>query len=89
MALSVEASELLEIFQWLTPEQSAKICQSIQDKTAVQEEIADIFIYLLRICEILEIDLEQAVQDKMVKNGKKYPVATSKGMARKYNKKSK
>ncbi len=72
MALSVEASELVEIFQWLTPEQSAAIMQS-DERTHVEEEVADILIYLLRLADKLEIDLEQAVSDKIVKNGEKYP----------------
>jgi len=76
MALSVEASELVEIFQWLTPEQSAAIMES-GEKEHVEEELADILIYLIRLADKLDVDLEQAVAEKIVKNGVKYPVGNS------------
>jgi NTP pyrophosphatase (non-canonical NTP hydrolase) len=78
MALSVEASELVEIFQWLTPEQSEEI-MSTNEGEHVKEELADVMIYLIRLADKLNIDLEDAVTDKIVKNGEKYPVDTSKG----------
>ena len=83
MALSVEASELVEIFQWLRAEES-----SSPDENQIKEinsEVADIAMYLLRFCSILEIDLEKAIKDKLVKNAEKYPVSLSKGNAKKYN----
>ncbi len=73
MALSVEASELVEIFQWLTPEQSASIMES-SEKVHVEEELADIMIYLIRLADKLDVDLDQAVAEKIVKNGVKYPI---------------
>jgi NTP pyrophosphatase (non-canonical NTP hydrolase) len=82
MALSVEASELVEIFQWLTPEQSAAIMSS-GESGHVKEEMADIMIYLIRMADKLNIDLERAVADKIIKNGEKYPVEVSKGSAEK------
>ncbi len=78
MALSVEASELVEIFQWLTPEQAEEIMGSSESEH-VKEELADVMIYLIRLADKLNIDLEDAVTDKIVKNGEKYPVDTSKG----------
>ena len=78
MALSVEASELVEIFQWLTPEQAEAI-MSTDEGEHVKEEIADVMIYLLRLADKLNVDLEDAVADKIIKNGEKYPVDTSKG----------
>ncbi len=78
MALSVEASELVEIFQWLTPEQAEAI-MSTNESEHVKEEIADIMIYLIRLADKLNVDLEDAVTDKIIKNGEKYPVDTSKG----------
>jgi dCTP diphosphatase len=72
MALSVEASELVEIFQWLTPEQAEEIMDSSQSDH-VKEEVADVMIYLLRLADKLDIDLESMVSDKIVKNGKKHP----------------
>ena len=80
MALSVEASELVEIFQWLTPEQAEEIMDSSQSDH-VKEEVADVMIYLLRLADKLDIDLESIVSDKIVQNGKKYPVNLSKGNA--------
>jgi NTP pyrophosphatase (non-canonical NTP hydrolase) len=72
MALSVEASELVEIFQWLTPEQSAAIMHSGENEH-VKEEMADIMIYLLRLADKLDMDLDQAVTDKLIKNAEKHP----------------
>jgi NTP pyrophosphatase (non-canonical NTP hydrolase) len=80
MALSVEVSELIEIFQWLTPEQAEEIMDSSQSDH-VKEEVADVMIYLLRLADKLDIDLESAVNDKIVQNGEKYPVNLSKGNA--------
>ena len=73
MALMVEVSELAEHFQWLTQEQSSSLAP---DKLAeVREEIGDVLIYLANICDKLDIDPIKAAQDKLKKNGEKYPVA--------------
>ena len=71
MALSVEASELLEIFQWLTPEQSNNIKDNSELMKSVKDEISDTLYYLLRMTDLLEIDLEEAVSKKMIENEKK------------------
>ena len=84
MALSVEASELVEIFQWLSQEESKNI--NSKDIQNVKDEVADILIYLIRITDKLDIDLEEAVLEKIKKNSDKYPVEVSKGNAVKYNK---
>ena len=83
MALSVEASELVEIFQWLTPEESNAPDQRQLD--SIRSEVADIAMYLIRFCGVLEIDLERAIEEKLIQNGNKYPVELSKGSAKKYN----
>ena len=83
MALSVEASELVEIFQWLKADESNKPNQ--KQIAAINAEVADIAMYLFRFCSILEINLEKAIEDKLLKNAKKYPVNQSKGNAQKYN----
>ena len=83
MALSVEASELVEIFQWLTPEQSSNL--NDKQMNAVNEEVADVAIYLLRLCDVLDINLSDVVENKIKVNGEKYPVDLSKGNAKKYN----
>jgi NTP pyrophosphatase (non-canonical NTP hydrolase) len=71
MALSVEVSELLEIFQWKTAEESDKL--NAADKQAAAEEIADVQIYLLQVASRLDIDIQSAVTSKMMKNAEKYP----------------
>lgn len=86
MALAGESAELLEIFQWLTEEQSKGIVNSEKDMTLVKEEIADVFIYLARLADKLNIDIEKEVLDKIEVNEKKYPVDLSKNNATKYNK---
>lgn len=77
MALSVEASELLEHFQWLSEEQSASL--NPEDLAAVAEEIADIQIYLARLSDRLGVDIDDAVARKLVTNAEKYPVAKARG----------
>lgn len=71
LALSVEASELLEIFQWLTPEESQQVMSSSRADD-VTDEIADVMIYLLRLVDILGVDLETAVKTKIARNGNRF-----------------
>ncbi|HAM52216.1 MAG TPA: nucleotide pyrophosphohydrolase [Nitrospiraceae bacterium] len=86
MALAAEAAELLEIFQWLTDEQSQNIVNNEKEMTLIKEEIADVLIYLIRLSDKLGIDIEKAALEKIVVNEKKYPVHLSKNNATKYNK---
>lgn len=81
-ALSVEAAELLEPFQWLTEDQSRNL--SSQQAAAVRKELADVLIYLVRLADKLDVDLIEAAQDKIVENVGKYPVEKSKGSSHKY-----
>ncbi len=85
MALTAEAGELLEIFQWLKPDESDALKKSKDKKLMVSEELADIAYYVIRIADMMEIDLEDAIWAKMRKNAEKYPVELSKGNAKKYN----
>ena len=85
MALSGEVGELSEIFQWLNEEQSYKENISDEDLEKVREEVADILLYIIRLSDKLDIDLEQAVLNKLKINKEKYPVELSKGNATKYN----
>lgn len=85
IALAVEAAELLERFQWLTEDQSHRLVERPDDYQAVVEEMADVMIYLLRLADRLEVDLESAVPEKMRKNSLKYPVGLARGNAVKYN----
>lgn len=82
MALSVEAAELLQQFQWLTEEQSATL--SPDKLAAVAQEVADVQIFLLRLADKLDIDLDEAVAAKMALNEQKYPVDKARGNALKY-----
>ena len=84
MALSAEIGELLDIFQWLTSDQSKNL--SDKDLTLAKQELGDIMIYLIRLSDKLGIDIEQAVIDKMKINEEKYPIELSKGNSTKYNK---
>ena len=84
MALSGEVGELTEIFQWLSEEESKNL--SDKDLQSAKEEIADIFIYLLRLSTKLNIDLEEAVNEKLEINATKYPVDLARDNAVKYNK---
>lgn len=85
IALAVEAAELMEPFQWLTEEESRRLAEKPSDYAMVSEEVADVLIYLLRLADQLDIDLEQAVAVKMRRNAEKYPVALARGNAVKYN----
>ena len=83
MALIAEAAELVEHFQWLTQEQSSNLPA---DKVEpVEQELADILLYLVRISDKLGIDLIEAANKKVEVNKEKYPVDEVKGSARKYN----
>ena len=83
MALTVEAAELLEKFQWLTEKQSFQLSE--KKGKEVEEEIGDILIYLVRIADQLNIDLIQVANQKLKHNAGKYPINKAKGNARKYN----
>ena len=88
MALSAEAAELLEIFQWLTDEQSKQIVNDDKEMALVKQEIADVFIYLIWLADKLGVDIEKAVLDKIEQNENKYPVELAKNNATKYNKRA-
>lgn len=69
ISISIEAAELLEDFQWISSEEAIKI-----KKENIREEIADILIYSLMLCSDLELDVKEIVEEKILKNGKKYPI---------------
>ncbi|MDQ1007730.1 NTP pyrophosphatase (non-canonical NTP hydrolase) [Streptomyces sp. V4I23] len=73
VALSVEAAELVEIFQWLTPEQSARVMEEEDTAHRVRDEVADVLAYLLQFCEVLGIDVLQALADKIDRNERRFP----------------
>lgn len=73
-ALSVEASELLEIFQWLTPEQAARVMDDEGTAHRVRDEVADVMAYLLQLCEVLGVDVLAALAAKIDRNELRFPV---------------
>ncbi len=88
MGLVREASELLELFQWLTEEQSREIVNSEEQMLLVKEEIADVFLFLVRLADQLDIDIEKAALQKIKINEAKYPISLSKGNMEKYNRRT-
>jgi NTP pyrophosphatase (non-canonical NTP hydrolase) len=80
MALIAEAAELVEHFQWLTPEQSRQL--PAEKLEAVGQELADVLIYLVRLADKLGVDLMKAAGSKMALNEKRYPAARVRGDAR-------
>lgn len=86
MALSVESAELLEHFQWMSEEDSRALKNTDDEKKqAVAEEVVDVFLYTLRLCQQLNIDLPLEIDKKMEKNAKKYPADLVRGSSKKYN----
>ncbi|NBM17634.1 nucleotide pyrophosphohydrolase [Streptomyces sp. GC420] len=73
VALSVEAAELMEIFQWLTPEQSARVMEDEESAHRVKDEVADVLAYLLQFCEVLGIDALAALSAKIDRNESRFP----------------
>lgn len=82
MAMIVEAAELVEHFQWMTEQESLNI--SVEKRDEVAQEIADTFLYLLRMADVLGIDLIATTNAKMDINAKKYPVEKARGRNDKY-----
>jgi len=83
MALMVEVAELMEHFQWLTEEQTANL--DIEKKLVVAEELADILLYLVRLSDKLDVDLNKAALLKLDKNALKYPADKVRGSSKKYS----
>jgi NTP pyrophosphatase (non-canonical NTP hydrolase) len=82
MALIAECGEVVEHFQWLTEEQSTQI--PAENLEEIGHELADVFVYLLRLSDKLGIDLVEAVNRKMILNEEKYPADEVRGSAKKY-----
>ena len=83
MAVASEAGELVDVFQWLTEEESRHL--SDESARRATEEIADVLIYLLRLGDQLGIDLGKAIDEKIELNERKYPTDLAKGNAIKYS----
>jgi NTP pyrophosphatase (non-canonical NTP hydrolase) len=80
--LNVEAAELLEHFQWVSEVQSAGIAPATRVK--VREELADVFLYLIRLADKLDVDLAIAAAEKIQINAAKYPIEKARGSSKKY-----
>lgn len=85
IALSIEASELLEIFRWKNEKEVTELFKNEKKKEAIEDEIADILYFLVRMAQRYNLDLSEALDRKMVKNDKKYPIEKAKGSNKKYN----
>ena len=83
MALSGEVGELIEHFQWLSAEQSASLPPTVREEVAL--EMADVLLYLVRLADVLEIDLAESARRKMDINARRYPVERARGRADKYD----
>lgn len=74
MSVAIEAAELMEHFQWLTPEEAQQAVQDPQELAAVAAEIADVAAYLFALCNVLKVDLSTAVREKLERNRQRFPV---------------
>jgi dCTP diphosphatase len=84
IALIIEAGELLEVFRWMTDEESRSIRPESDDYQHSAEELADVFIQLLRIANALDLDLLESARSKIRVDEAHYPVSSSRGNAKKY-----
>ncbi|SCK12488.1 nucleotide pyrophosphohydrolase [Vogesella sp. LIG4] len=73
LALAGEVGELAEIFQWKTDAEAAQLAGNPAEYTHLQEELADVLMYLVRLADVCQVDLDAAVADKLRKNARKYP----------------
>jgi NTP pyrophosphatase (non-canonical NTP hydrolase) len=84
MALTGEVGELVEIFQWMTEAESTGAGADPRTRSRVREELADVLLYLVRLADVLQVDLNSAVIDKLAVNAARYPVDRSHGSSAKY-----
>lgn len=83
MALAGEAGEVVEHFQWLTAEESAALPEGTRNEVSL--ELADVLLYLVRLADVLDIDLAEAARRKMQINAQRYPADKARGRADKYD----
>lgn len=83
MKIAIEAAELMELFVWVDPKECSQVLE--KKREAVEHEVADIAVTLLTFCTRTNIDLSEAIKNKMILNGKRYPVEKAKGNSSKYN----
>lgn len=80
LSISLEAAELLEVFQWSGAD---TVCESKKEK--IKEELADVLIYCILMADVCGLDMDEIVQEKIIRNNEKYPVKKAKDCAKKYN----
>lgn len=85
MALSGEVGELTEIFQWMTEADSHGAAAAPKTARAVSDELADVALYLIRLADVLGVDLNTAIASKLIANAAKYPVDAARGVSTKYD----
>jgi len=85
MALTGEVGELSEIFQWMDEEQSKDAARHPDTAQAVQDELADVLMYLVRLASVLGVDLDAAARQKLEQNNRKYPVEKARNSSKKYD----
>ena len=85
-AISIESSELLELFLWKTKEESLEFVKNKKNHEEISDEVADVMVFLIEFIDDCDIDIEKAIENKLQKNAKKYPVNKAKGIATKYTK---
>jgi len=83
MALTGEVGELVEIFQWMTEDASRRAGDDPATAKHVRQELADVLIYLVRLADVLGVDLDAAVRDKLADNARRYPAQAARGHHRK------
>ena len=84
ISIAIEASELMELFQWVKEDELKKILDDPSKLTRLEEELADIMIYCLSLANVINMDVTQAVTKKVSKNEEKYPVERIRGSYKKY-----
>jgi dCTP diphosphatase len=84
MALTGEVGELAEVFQWMSEEASRDAARDPRTAEAVRHELADVLLYVVRLADALDVDLNAAVAEKLRLNAEKYPVDMAHGNSRKY-----
>lgn len=85
IGVSTEASELLELFRFKSDEEIKTLLKDPKFREKLSDELADVFFFILRMCQMNNIDLEQSFKNKLAKNAEKYPVEKAKGSNKKYN----
>lgn len=85
IGLSIEASELLQIFLWKDSDEVNSVLKNPDKIEDIEDEVADVLFFLLRIAHLNDIDLQAALKKKIIKNSLKYPISKFKGSNKKYN----